>query len=39
MINIGILGYGYWGPNLVRNFNNSDQFKVKAVCDLDRIKL
>ena len=20
MINIGIVGYGYWGPNLVRNF-------------------
>ena len=20
MINIGIIGYGYWGPNLVRNF-------------------
>ena len=39
MINIGIIGYGYWGPNLVRNFNNSDQFKVKAVCDLDRMKL
>ena len=21
MINIGIVGYGYWGPNLVRNFS------------------
>ncbi len=20
MINIGVIGYGYWGPNLVRNF-------------------
>ena len=23
MINIGVIGYGYWGPNLVRNFNET----------------
>ena len=22
MINVGVIGYGYWGPNLVRNFSN-----------------
>jgi hypothetical protein len=24
MIKIGVLGYGYWGPNLVRNFIESE---------------
>ncbi len=33
MINIGIIGYGYWGPNIVRNFNGLDETKVLAVCD------
>ena len=22
MLNIGVIGYGYWGPNIVRNFNS-----------------
>jgi predicted dehydrogenase len=35
MINIGIVGYGYWGPNLVRNFQNSKDATVRAVCDLN----
>ncbi len=33
MINIGIIGYGYWGPNIVRNFNSLDETKVLAICD------
>jgi len=33
MINIGVIGFGYWGPNLVRNFNNSPGSKVIMVCD------
>ncbi len=33
MINIGIIGYGYWGPNIVRNFCSSDGAKVVSVCD------
>lgn len=33
MINIAIVGYGYWGPNLVRNFNTVDGCKVKWVAD------
>jgi predicted dehydrogenase len=33
MINIGIIGYGYWGPNIVRNFNGLEETKVLAVCD------
>lgn len=33
MIGIGIIGYGYWGPNLVRNFSQTPGAKVVAVCD------
>jgi predicted dehydrogenase len=33
MINIGIIGYGYWGPNLVRNFMSVDTCEVKVVID------
>jgi len=33
MLGVGVLGYGYWGPNLVRNFNGVDGSKVVAVCD------
>lgn len=32
-MNIGVIGYGYWGPNLVRNFNALDGVSVTAVCD------
>lgn len=36
---IGVIGYGYWGPNLVRNFSQNSRSCVKAVADLsaDRI--
>jgi hypothetical protein len=33
MIKIGVMGYGYWGPNLVRNFNEVDDSQVVAVSD------
>lgn len=39
MINIGIVGYGYWGPNLVRNFAETPGATVAAVSDLDSAKL
>ena len=39
MINIGIIGYGYWGPNLVRNFAETRGATVAAVADLDTEKL
>ena len=35
MIKIGIIGMGYWGPNLYRNFDLSKDFLVKYVCDRD----
>jgi predicted dehydrogenase len=39
LINIGIVGYGYWGPNLVRNFAETPGANVVAVADLDSAKL
>jgi predicted dehydrogenase len=39
MIKIGVIGYGYWGPNLVRNFAELSQATVAAVSDLDPKKL
>lgn len=39
MINIGVIGYGYWGPNLVRNFAEISGMKVGGVADLDTKKL
>ena len=33
LLRIGVIGYGYWGPNIVRNFCNADNAKVIAVCD------
>lgn len=33
MLRIGVIGYGYWGPNIVRNFNLLDDAIVVAVCD------
>jgi len=39
MVNIGIVGYGYWGPNLVRNFAETPGARVAGVADLDDAKL
>ena len=39
MISIGVIGYGYWGPNLVRNFAETPGARVAAVADLDKAKL
>ncbi len=32
-MNVAIIGFGYWGTNLVRNFNSVTDCKVKYVCD------
>src|SRR5215813_1066274 len=39
MIGIGVIGYGYWGPNLVRNFMEVDGATVIAVSDLQTERL
>src|SRR3990172_7294909 len=33
MIRIGVIGYGYWGPNVVRNLYGLEGCQVAAVCD------
>jgi predicted dehydrogenase len=33
MVGIGVIGYGYWGPNLVRNFSQISGARMLAVCD------
>jgi len=33
MIKVGIIGYGYWGPNIVRNFSSIEGSTVLSVCD------
>ena len=39
MVNLGIIGYGYWGPNIVRNFSGHQDCTVKAVCDKNPLAL
>lgn len=36
---IGIIGCGYWGPNLIRNFNALDDVHVTAAGDIRRERL
>jgi len=33
MVKFGVIGYGYWGPNVVRNLDQLDKAEVVAVCD------
>ncbi len=33
MVRIGIIGYGYWGPQIVRNFHTTEGCEVAVVCD------
>jgi len=35
MINVCVIGYGYWGPNLCRNFSNIEDYKLTAICDVN----
>jgi predicted dehydrogenase len=41
MLRIGVIGYGYWGPNIARNFNACDKAQLVSICDADerRMKL
>jgi predicted dehydrogenase len=34
-IGVAVIGAGYWGPNLVRNFQGSTSFQLRWLCDLD----
>jgi len=39
MLNVAIVGCGYWGPNLIRNFNSLSDVKVQTICDKDKKRL
>lgn len=36
MLKLGVIGYGYWGPNIVRNFQSTKGARVTMVADLDQ---
>lgn len=38
-INVGVVGCGYWGPNLIRNFRAISDCRMKAMCDLNGERL
>src|SRR4029078_3652392 len=39
MLRIGVIGLGYWGPNLVRCFQDFPECQVAYICDRDTEKL
>jgi predicted dehydrogenase len=39
MINIGVIGYGYWGPNVARNFHAAAGANLTAVSDVSEKRL
>jgi predicted dehydrogenase len=34
-IRVGVIGYGYWGPNVVRNFSHLGNARVAGICDIN----
>lgn len=36
---VGVVGCGYWGPNLVRNFKSLPDCELRAMCDLSEARL
>jgi predicted dehydrogenase len=39
MINVGVIGYGYWGPNVARNFHSCQGVKLTSVSDISEKRL
>jgi predicted dehydrogenase len=38
-IKVGVIGCGYWGPNLIRNFHQIPEADLRTICDLDQGRL
>src|ERR1044072_2078005 len=38
-IRVGVIGCGYWGPNLLRNFAENDSAELRWICDVDNARL
>ena len=36
---VGVVGCGYWGPNLIRSFVQVDDVELKAICDIDKLRV
>ncbi|HYW73027.1 MAG TPA: Gfo/Idh/MocA family oxidoreductase [Pyrinomonadaceae bacterium] len=39
LTNIGVIGCGYWGPNLLRNFAENEDAQLRWICDTDEQRL
>jgi predicted dehydrogenase len=39
LIGMGVVGCGYWGPNVIRNLSELEECELRAVCDLDPARL
>lgn len=39
MIRMGVIGCGYWGPNLIRNFNNNEDVEIVTIADFETKRL
>jgi len=37
--NVGVIGCGYWGPNLIRNFRSLPECQLKMMCDVSQDRL
>ncbi len=38
-IHLGVVGCGYWGPNLIRNFRSTNHCVLRTMCDLNEARL
>jgi predicted dehydrogenase len=36
-LNFGVIGYGYWGRNMVRDLATLDSSQVLAICDVESL--
>lgn len=39
LLNVGVVGCGYWGPNLIRNFRSLPDCRMKTICDVSEDRL
>ena len=39
MISVGLIGYGYWGPNMARNIQENNDMKLRIICDSNTYSL
>ncbi|NEW60726.1 Gfo/Idh/MocA family oxidoreductase [Sulfurovum sp. bin170] len=39
MVNIGLIGFGYWGPNVAKNIFNNGKYNLDTICDYDETRI